>query len=226
MNMNKMNDKRDLLTGTGLLLGFGLWTLLIQTVDVRPLGQNGTDIGFAALNLRFHRLTGVHLALYTVTDWLGLVPILICLCFGALGFLQLLRRRSLARLDADLLLLGVYYALVILAYLFFEAVPINYRPVPINGVMEASYPSSTTLLVLSVMPTLTFQLDRRSENAALRTVTKAFSALFSVFMVLGRLVSGVHWVTDIVGSALLSAGLFLLYRFAVRFAERRRHGIS
>lgn len=40
-------------------------------------------------------------------------------------------------------------------------IPVNYRPVLIEGRLEASYPSSTTLLVVSVMPTLMFQAYRR-----------------------------------------------------------------
>ena len=212
----KTNAKR----GAALLLAFILWTILIQTVDVQPVGSNGSAVGFAAFNQWFHNLTGVHRGLYTVTDWLGLVPIFICLCFGALGLRQLVKRRSLMKVDADILLLGVYYVLVIFGYLFFEMVPVNYRPILINGYLEASYPSSTTLLVLSVMPTLWYQIARRSDGAVVRRVTKIFTAAFSAFMVLGRLVAGVHWATDIIGSVLLSAGLFLLYRAAVDRAEK------
>ena len=217
-------ENKDLLLAMILLAAFVLWTILIQVVDVQTAGQNGTEIGFAAFNVWFHRITGTHMTLYTITDWLGLVPILICLCFGVLGLVQWIRRRSLLRVDPDLILLGIYYVLVIFAYLIFEMVPINYRPVLINGILEASYPSSTTLLVLSVMPTLKYQIDRRSESGMIRKVTTGFVLLFSVFMVLGRLISGVHWATDIIGSVLLSAGLFMLYRFAVGLTERHREG--
>ena len=204
-----------MLAGLALLAAFLLWTVLIQCVDVRPAGQNGTNIGFATFNLWFHRLMGVHMGLYVITDWLGLVPIFVCLGFACVGAAQLVTRKSLLRVDPDILLLGAYYVAVIFCYLFFEADPINYRPIPIDGAMEASYPSSTTLLVLSVMPTLRFQIDRRSNSAPLRGLVGAIVFAFSAFMVAGRLVSGVHWATDIVGSVFLSFGLFALYHFAV-----------
>ena len=209
------NYKRGFMSGTTLILTFVGWTVLIQTVDVRPVGVNGTNIGFAAINTWFHRLTGVHMALYTVTDWLGLVPIAVCIGFGILGLVQWVRRKRIAKVDTDILLLGGYYILVILGYLIFEMIPINYRPILIDGAMEASYPSSTTLLVLSVMPTLLFQVNRRAKRQTVRRMTAAFVVLFSAFMVIGRLVAGVHWLTDIVGSVLLSAGLYALYRAAV-----------
>ncbi|MDO5325863.1 MAG: phosphatase PAP2 family protein [Clostridia bacterium] len=213
MNRSKQNG---LIWSGILLLGFVLWTILIQTVDVQPVGVHETNVGFSAVNTWFHRLTGVHMGIYTVTDWLGLVPIAVCIGFGVLGLIQWIRRKSIAKVDKDILLLGAYYILVILSYLIFEMIPINYRPILIDGAMEASYPSSTTLLVLSVMPTLPFQVSRRIKNEAVKKMTAAFAILFSAFMVIGRLVSGVHWLTDILGAVLLSGGLYCLYLAAVR----------
>ena len=210
---------------------FALWTALIRCVDVQDVGQNGTQIGLAGFNVWFHQLTGVHMMIYTITDWLGLVPIFICLCFGGLGFVQLVKRRSLLQVDSDIILLGVYYVIVIACYLIFEMIPINYRPVLIEGRLEASYPSSTTLLVLSVMPTLMFQADRRAGNLLIRKAATVFTIVFSAFMVIGRLISGVHWATDIAASILLSAGLFMLYQASVMYtdsvtqSDRSRNGI-
>ena len=223
----RKNGKKLFLTGWGLLLCFVLWTGLIQTVDVQPVGQNGTEIGFAGVNTWFHNLTGVHMGIYTVTDWLGLVPIAICMIFAVLGAIQLIKRKNLLKVDRDILLLGVYYLFVIFGYLIFEMIPINYRPVLIEGILEASYPSSTTLLVLSVMPTLYFQAHRRIENKIFLYLIDIFVILFSLFMVIGRTIAGVHWLTDIFGSVLLSAGLYLIYHGGVLLAEgRKQHGIS
>jgi undecaprenyl-diphosphatase len=217
-----MKKKRNLLTGVGMIGVFALWTILIQCVDVQAVGQNGSRIGFADFNVWFHQLTGVHMTVYTITDWLGLVPIFICLCFGVMGLVQLIKRRSLLRVDSDILLLGVYYVMVIACYLIFEMIPINYRPVLIEGRLEASYPSSTTLLVLSVIPTLMFQVNRRVSNTMIRKVAAVFVIAFSAFMVIGRLISGVHWATDIIGSVLLSSGLYMQYRSAVLYSDKAK----
>ncbi len=203
-----------------LTAAFAVWTVLIQIIDVQPVGQNGTNIGFANFNCRFHQLTGVHMAVYTITDWLGLVPIAVCLIFGGMGLVQWIRRKNLLKVDTDLMILGIYYIIVIFCYLIFEMIPINYRPVPIDGRMEASYPSSTTLLVLSVMPTLIEQMNRRMADKKWRQILTISAILFSVFMTFGRLISGVHWFTDIVGSVLLSAGLFCLYQASVSLCKK------
>jgi len=218
-----MKEKRLLWIGCILIAGFVIWTLLIQAVDVQPLGINGTNIGFATINCWFHRLTGVHMVIYTITDWLGIIPVFICIIFGGIGCVQLLKRRSLLKVDYDIIFLGAYYILVILGYSIFEMIPINYRPVLIEGFMEASYPSSTTLLVLCVMPTLIEQVNRRSENEIFKKVIKALVICFSVFMVFGRLVSGVHWLTDMIGSIMLSIGLFCIYKSAVLLCYKREN---
>ena len=218
----KEREKRNLSAGLVLLAAFVLWTIMIQYVDVQPAGPDGTEIGFGTVNVWFHQITGVHMAIYTLTDWLGLVPVFICLCFGIMGMIQSVKCRSLRNVESDIILLGVYYVLVIFCYLVFEMVPINYRPILINGVLEASYPSSTTLLVLCVMPTLKFQVDRRAGNPLFRKVTTVFVIVFSAFMVTGRLIAGVHWLSDIIGAVLLSFGLYHIYRYAAALADRKR----
>lgn len=151
------------------------------------------------------------MSLYTMTDWLGLVPLGVAMGFALLGLVQLIKRKHLREVDFSILVLGGFYLVVMAAYVLFEVFVVNYRPVLINGHLEASYPSSTTMLVMCVMPTAIMQLNARIKNYALRRCAAFVMAAFIVFMVIGRLLSGVHWVTDIVGGALLSAGLVMLY---------------
>ena len=195
-----------------ILLGaFVLWTAAVRLVDVQPIGPQGSAVGFATINGWVHDLTGVHMALYTVTDWLGLVPLGIAIGFAFLGLSQWMKRKHLKQVDFTILVLGGFYLIVMAAYVLFEVFAVNYRPVLINGCLEASYPSSTTMLVLCVMPTTLMQLNARIKNQTLKRCAAFGITVFTVFMVIGRLLSGVHWFTDIVGGALLSAGLVMLY---------------
>lgn len=208
--MEKKNKKRFVL-GAGLVVAFVLWTTLVRLVDVRAIGPEGSSVGFATLNGFVHELTGVNWLLYTVTDWLGLVPIAVALGFAGLGLVQLITRKSLWKVDLSILALGVFYIVVMVAYIAFEIVIINYRPTLIDGSLEASYPSSTTMLVMCVMPTAAMQLNVRIQNTVFRRCAIITIVAFTAFMVIGRLISGVHWSTDIIGGALLSAGLVTMY---------------
>ena len=221
--MMRKNEKKVLWVGILCMIAFVIWTVLVKTVDVQPLGQNGTDIGFATFNCWFHKWTGTHMEIYTITDWLGLIPIFICMLFGGIGFVQLMQRKSLLKVDYDIIVLGIYYIIVIAGYLIFEIIPINYRPILIEGRIEVSYPSSTTLLVLCVMPTLMEQASRRIENLYVKRVINLFVIYFSAFMVIGRLISGVHWFTDIVGAMLFSTGLFCIYKVCVTYDFTKSH---
>ena len=207
----KNADKEKFLIGVGFLAAFVLWTVLVSFVDVRAIGPNGSSVGFAALNGYVHKFTGVNFHLYTITDWLGLVPIGVAFGFAVLGLVQWVGRKSLFKVDRSILALGGFYIIVLAMYIFFEIVVINYRPTLIDGYLEASYPSSTTMLVMCVMPTAMMQLNSRIQNAAFRQCVRFLIALFIGFMVIGRLLSGVHWLTDIIGGVLLSAGLVMVY---------------
>ena len=203
-----------------MLFAFLLWTAAILLIDVRSIGPRESAVGFATLNQFVHDLTGVHMSLYAVTDWLSLVPLMFVMGFGMLGLTQWIQRKHLLKVDYPILVLGGFYIVVLAVYILFETVIVNYRPVLINGYLEASYPSSTTMLVMCVMPTAAMQFNTRIKNdVCRRCITFAITA-FVVFMVMGRLISGVHWFTDIVGGALLSTGLVLLYHAIIRLEEK------
>ncbi|MBR2336880.1 MAG: phosphatase PAP2 family protein [Clostridia bacterium] len=207
----KKKNGRLFLVGTGLLISFVLWTVLILFVDVRAIGPEGSSVGFASLNGFVHNITGVNMSLYVITDWLGLVPIGVAFGFAVLGLVQWIKRKSLLKVDRSILALGGFYIIVMAVYVLFEIVVINYRPTLINGYLEASYPSSTTMLVMCVMPTAMVQLCTRIKNDKFRRCIMLAIAVFIAFMVIGRLVSGVHWITDIIGGALFSAAIVLMY---------------
>lgn len=209
-------NKALLFTSISLLATFVMWTVLICFIDVSQIGPNETEVGFSALNGFIHNLTGTNMTLYVITDWLGLVPIFTALCFAVVGLIQLIKRKSLVKVDASILVLGAYYTVVISLYILFEYVVINYRPILINGYLEASYPSSTTMLVLTVMPTSIMQLNPRIKSKTIKAMITVIISSFTAFMVIGRLLSGVHWLTDIIGSILLSTGLVIMYYYLIK----------
>ncbi len=204
--------RKTMFTAAGLLAAFTVWTAALCLVDLQAIGPEGSVVGFASLNQFIHHLTGVHMILYIVTDWLGLAPIGFAAGFALLGLIQWIQRRSIVKVDFSILVLGGFYLAVIAAYVLFEVIVVNYRPVLIDGYLEASYPSSTTMLVLCVMPTSAMQLNARIRHGGIRRCIVSIIYAFTVLMVIGRLVSGVHWLTDIIGGGLLSAGMVTMYQ--------------
>lgn len=220
----KKENKRNLYVSLCMLALFVLWTWLISFVDVKAIGPDGSRVGFATLNGFVHRLTGVHMTLYNITDWAGLVPVAFGFGFAVLGLVQWIRRKNILKVDFDVLVLGGFYILVLGVYLLFEEVVINYRPILINGFLEVSYPSSTTLLVMSVMPTALVQCRQRIKNATVKMLATAVITAFILFVVAGRLVCGVHWFTDIVGAGMLSTGLVMIYDYIANKMDNGHKG--
>ncbi len=206
-----MSKQKNFIGATIFLLLFIVWTVAVSVIDVNKIGPLESEVGFATINQFVHNLTGVNFTLYNITDWLGLVPFAVCFAFGILGFMQLIKCKSILKVDFDILALGGFYIIVIAVYLLFETVVINYRPVLINEILEVSYPSSTTMLTLCVMPTAIMQFNKRIKNITVKNVVILISVIFTVFMVVGRILSGVHWITDIIGGALFSAGIVMMY---------------
>ncbi len=194
--------------GIFLLAIFVLFTVSLGFVDVQPVGPNGSSVAYAELNLWVHQRIGVNWTLYHITDWAGVAAILIAFGFAVLGILQWIKRKKIWKVDKSILLLGVYYVLVFGVFVFFEYHVINLRPVLINGILEASYPSSTTMLAICVIPTAMLQFRRLMKKSRWINI---LCALFTAFMVIGRVFSGVHWFTDVLGGSLFGAAMVLLY---------------
>lgn len=196
-----------------LFLIFVLFTVLVANVDLQPIGPENSVVGLASLNGAVAEAIGVHMVWYKITDILGYLAILVALFFGLLGVLQLIKGKSLAKVDSDILALGGFYVLVMVFYVIFELVGVNYRPVIIDASegLEASYPSSHTMLALCVFTTAIFQFQSRIKDEQICKVIEIVAVILIVLTVGGRLISGVHWFTDIIGSLLLSSSLIVLY---------------
>ena len=215
-------SRRYLLTAAALFAAFILFTVLVALVDVEPIGPEGSSVGFAAINRLFFELTGFSAGWHTLSNLLGVIAILIAAGFAVLGVLQFIRRKSLLSVDRRILLLGALYLLTMVFYLFFELVKVNYRPVILDSELEASYPSSHTMLTVVISVSAIPMLHRLlPDKPRLLTASFASLGLLLALTVLGRMLSGVHWFTDIIGGLLLASALVALWYSAVLMYEEK-----
>lgn len=207
----------------GLFLLFIVFTLMVLVVDVQPIGPEESKVGFATINQSVFGCLGVNILWYEITDWLGLLAVLFALFFAVLGLVQLVKRKNLWKVDYEIILLGMFYILVAVIYLFFEIAIVNYRPVMMDNSLEASYPSSHAMIVICIMATAMIEFRKLfADKKALRTVLYAVSTAIILITVIGRLLSGVHWFTDIIAGVLLSSALVMLYYSSVIYIDEKQ----
>lgn len=206
-----MKNHKALFISIGFFLLFVLFTVLVKFVDVQAIGPNESSVGFASMNKWFHNLTGVTFALYTVTDIASIVTVPIGCIFLVVGIVEWIKRKNMFKVDSNILALGLFYILVLATYLVFEFLKINYRPVLIEGKLEPSFPSSTTVLSLTFFISAIDQALIYVKNRKLKLSLIIVAVVVSVFLVIGRVISGVHWFSDIIGALLISTALLFAY---------------
>ena len=205
-----MNKKKNFFISTILIILAVVFTILVKVVDVKQVGVNETSIGFATVNQFVFEFTHVNMIWYHITDWLGLVPIFMAIIYALFGIIQLIKRKSLFKVDREIIILGLFYIVVISLYIFFEKVIINYRPILMNGFLEASYPSSHTLMTICLCGS-SIIVNKKLFNNKITKFINVLSLFIILITAIGRLLSGVHWFTDILGGIIISIALLMTF---------------
>ncbi|MBR4178640.1 MAG: phosphatase PAP2 family protein [Bacilli bacterium] len=213
MTKKVLSKKGSIIISSFLAFVFIIYTILVKFVDVKPIGPNNSSVGFAGINGAFHKLIGSNMTLYKISELFGYILLLIVAYYGVIGIIQLLKEKSIKKVDREIIVLGIFYVLVLIVYVLFEKVVINYRPIIIEGELEASYPSSHTMLSLCV--------GLSSLIVSKKYINKKYLKLFNIvtiilmaLVLLLRTISGVHWISDIIGGILISLILIMYFKTA------------
>lgn len=188
-----------------------VYTLLVKNVDVKQIGPNNSSVGFSSINMFFNKIIGNNMIIYKISEFFGYILLLLVVIYGFIGLYQLVKRKNLLKVDYELIILGCFYILMMVVYIFFEKVIINYRPVLIDGVLEASYPSSHTILSLCVGLSSLIVSKRYFNKKYIKQINMITVALMGIVLV-GRLLSGVHWFSDIFGGVIISMTLLSYFK--------------
>ena len=218
-----MSKRKKVFITTAILLAIAIvYTLLVKYYDVASIGPNNSSVGFSGINALIHKTFPYNETWYKITKYLGVVPFIICAYYGIHGLLQLIKYKSIKKVDKKLIYLLVFYILMGITYIFFEKVIINYRPVLEDGVLEASFPSSHTLLAVCICASSLLISKYYIKDKVYLKIFNKLTFLLMVILVVGRLISGVHWLTDIIGGIIYSVFLvYLYYSFIYNYKKTR-----
>lgn len=189
-----------------------VYTILVKNVDLGMIGPNGTAVGFATLNGFVKNTVGVNMVWYDITKILGIIPFLFIAFYGLIGLKQLLSTKSILKVDKKLIALGGLYVVTAMLYVFFEKCIINYRPTIIDGELEASYPSTHTMLAIILCGSSLLIIKDYIQNEKIRKIINIVTIVLMLTIVIGRIISGVHWASDIIGGIIISSTLLYIFK--------------
>lgn len=205
-----MKNKRNIILCMVLTFVSVLYTILVKVVDVKAIGPRNSKVGFSLMNNYFKNIIGSNMTIYKITEILGYLVFIICLFYAGVGLYQLIKRKSLKKVDKEIYLVGAFYVLVLMAYILFEKVVINYRPILIDNELEASFPSSHTMLAICVC-TSSFIIGSKYINKKYLDIVNIATFILMICVFVGRLISGVHWLSDIIGGIIISVTLIMYF---------------
>ena len=198
--------KKNIITSITMIILAVIYTVLVKIIDVAPIGPNNSEVGFSKINGFFHNLLGSNMTIYKITEILGIIPLLMAGIYAIIGLVELIKRKSLNKVDYEIYALAGLYVVVLGLYVFFEKCIINYRPILIDGVLEASYPSSHTLMALCICGS-SIIVNKRIFHKKIFNLENKLSIFLMITIILGRFISGVHWFSDIIGAIFISLAL-------------------
>lgn len=212
----------NLIIGSSLILLFVIWTILVKTIDVRPIGPLGSEVGLASFNQYFFNLIGYNNTLYKITDVLTYIFIVIALIFVVLAIYSIIEKRSIKKLNYRYYILFSGYGIIVITYILFELLKLNYRPVLIDNQLEASYPSSHMLLsIFILLSAINMTNYLLKDKKIIRNIINISLILLLVFNIVGRIISGVHWMSDIIGGAFVSLGVYFIYIYFNKYFNEK-----
>lgn len=194
-----------------LFLMFVIYTIVIKFVDVSAIGPNNSFVGFASINKFFANIFKYNEFFYDISKIIALFAFLFIGAFAIVGLVQLIKGKSFKKVDFEIYGMAVMYIITALFYVIFEIIVINYRPILEDGELEASFPSSHTMLAVSVFGCAVVYALKKMTSSTIRTIVIVSGSLFAALMALSRMISGVHWFTDILGGVLLGFALISFY---------------
>ena len=210
-----MNKKNIVLSIIFVLLAV-VFTVLVCTFDVKNVGLNETSLGFSTINKDVFEMIGENSALETITDVLGYFALALVAFYALVGLYQLINRKSIIKVDKEIIALGCFYVVVLGLYLLFDKICINYRPILDNGKLEASFPSSHTMLAICVCISAIW-INKKLFKSDMTKIFNFLLLIIAIIIVIGRLLSGVHWFTDIIGGIIISSALLMLFKTVLEF---------
>lgn len=209
-----MPKKKTCITMACLFMGLYIVLLvMLYSVDVTFEGVNGSRIGLSGINIPIRDAIGTNMIFYNISKYVGALGIALVGVLAVWFLVRIIREKSLKALTRKEYELGVLYLLTCVLYVVFSKIVINYRPIikwDEEG-PESSFPSTHAMIAVVIFGSFCCIAGNYIKNEKLCKLIRILCVILAVLVIVGRMLSGVHWFTDIVGGVLVALSLVFAY---------------
>lgn len=137
-----------------------------------------------------------------------------------LGLIQLISRRSLKKVDHELLMFPIPLAIMAIVYVVFEKFLIlNTRP---NGSGEPSFPSTHVMITATIFFMVAVVLPRYIKSKVLCAMFDIIMLILLVLVCTGRILANMHWPTDVAGGVVFASIFAAIYYLLIKPKKKEK----
>lgn len=149
-----------------------------------------------------------------ISDIILLASFAILGVFVVLGLYQLITRKSLLKVDHRLLWMILPLVLIAITYVVFDKfLVLNIRP---NGSGEASFPSTHVMVVSTIFLIIALNLPYYIKSKTAWIIIDIAMLLLIVLVCVGRVLSEMHWLSDVLGGLAFAIIFAVIYYLIIR----------
>ncbi|MBQ3436419.1 phosphatase PAP2 family protein [Candidatus Saccharibacteria bacterium] len=149
-----------------------------------------------------------------ITNIILISSFVVLAVFAVLGLVQWISRKSLKKVDKQLLWMPLPLLLMAITYVVFDKfIILNVRP---NGSGEPSFPSTHVMVVATIFFVVALALPKYIKSKTARIVLELFIAALIGLTCVGRVVSQMHWISDTIGALVFAFIFSEIYRQIIK----------
>ncbi len=141
--------------------------------------------------------------------------------FVILAICQWISRKSLKKVDKELLWFPLPLALVAATYVVFDKfLVLNTRP---DGSGEPSFPSTHVMVATTIFLLAAIVLPKYIKSKVACAVLYVFMLAFIALVSAGRVLANKHWLSDVLGALGFAIVFALIYYLIIRRYKNAKH---
>ena len=155
-----------------------------------------------------------------ITNIILITSLVVLGIFVILGLCQWISRKSLKKVDKELLWFSLPLALMAITYVVFDKFLIlNTRP---DGSGETSFPSTHVMVATTIFLLTAIILPKYIKSKVACAVLYLFMLAFIVLISVGRVLANKHWTSDVLGAIGFSFIFVAIYCLIYQLIIKRK----